>query len=126
MARPWPEQQPLEQRRRVGPSAAGSDPRALAQDAVNLVPEVLGDDRPMLAGIGNALVHGLADVDPVVQQLVEETLVDQLAAARPDALGSERPSESRRRADLQETLEDQAHGLRFAVVDDRACGPAPR
>ena len=33
----------------------------------------------MLAGIGRALVHGLADVDPVVQELVDIALVDQLA-----------------------------------------------
>ena len=54
--------------------------RALAEDGVHLVPEGAVDDRLVLAGIGRALVHGLADVDPVVEQLVEVALVDQLAA----------------------------------------------
>ena len=54
---------------------------------MHLVPERLVDDRLVLAGIGRALVDGLADVDPVVEQLVEIALVDRLAALVGDALG---------------------------------------
>ena len=60
---------------------AGPGARALLQDGVHLVPELLVDDRLVLAGIGRALVHRLAEVDAVVQQLVEVALVDQLAAS---------------------------------------------
>ena len=74
-----PEDQPLQQRRRLRPRSGGALPRALGEDGVDLVPQRLTDDRFVLAGIGRALVHGLADVDPVVQQLVDVALVDQLA-----------------------------------------------
>jgi putative DNA primase/helicase len=47
---------------------------------VDLIPEPLGDDRLMLAAIGRAFVDRLADVDPVVQELVDIALVDQAAA----------------------------------------------
>ena len=49
------------------------------QDGVDLVPQGLADDRLVLAGIGGALVDGIADVDAVVEELVDEALVDQLA-----------------------------------------------
>jgi hypothetical protein len=47
---------------------------------VNPVPEINGDDRLVLAGIGRALVNGVADVHAVVQELVKEALVDRRPA----------------------------------------------
>jgi hypothetical protein len=46
---------------------------------MDLVPEVLLDDRVVLARVFRALVHGLADIDAVVQDAIEVTLVDRLA-----------------------------------------------
>ena len=46
---------------------------------MNLIPELAVDDGLVLAGVGRALVHGFADVDPVVQDPVEDALVEQLA-----------------------------------------------
>ena len=48
---------------------------------MNLIPEPAIDDRLVLAGVGDALVHGVADVDPVVQDLIEDALVEQLTVA---------------------------------------------
>ena len=46
------------------------------------------DDRVRARPDGSALVHRLADVHAVVEQLVEERLVDRLAALVRDALGA--------------------------------------
>ncbi len=48
---------------------------ALAHDGVHIVPEVLGNNGPVLAGIALPLVDHLADVGPVVEELVEAALV---------------------------------------------------
>jgi len=55
----------------------GADARALLYDAMHVVPEIEADDRLVLAGIGRALVHRIADVHTVVQELVKEALVDR-------------------------------------------------
>ena len=110
-----PEQQALQQRWRRRPRAARARPRALAQDRLRLVPEGLADDRRVLAGIGDALVDGEADVHAVAQDLVETALVDDAAAVAADVFGPELSSERGRRADLQEPLEDHPddRGLRL-------------
>ena len=53
---------------------------------MHLVPEVVRDDRLMLAGIGSSLVDGITEIDPVVEELVEIALVDPPAVAHRDAL----------------------------------------
>ena len=58
---------------RVRPSA-----RALFENGVNLIPELAVDDGLVLAGVGDALVHGVADVDAVVQDSIENALIEQL------------------------------------------------
>ena len=63
--------------------------RARQEDGLNLVPELAADDRLVLAGIGRALVNGIADIDPVVEQLVDVALVDGLAVLVADALGGQ-------------------------------------
>ena len=81
----------------------------------------------VLAGIGRPLVHRLAEVDAVVQDLVDRALVDRLA--RPVLAVLRRPGFRRvagaaqllrqlgRRADAQEALEDQPDELGFRLVD---------
>ena len=88
----------------------------LGEDRVHPVPERLVDDRLVLAGIGRALVHRLPEVDPVVEQLVEVALVDELAALRPHALAPQLPRQHRRRADPDEALEDPAHDRGVGLV----------
>ena len=79
-----PEDQPLQQRRRLRPGARGAGAGVLGEDRVHLVPEILADDRRVLARVRRALVHRQPEVGPVVQQVVERALVERLAAwARP-------------------------------------------
>jgi hypothetical protein len=54
--------------RRAGAWARGGSAasvRRLGHHGVGLVPRALVNDRDVLAGIGDALVYGLANVDPV-------------------------------------------------------------
>jgi hypothetical protein len=60
----------------------------------------------MLAGIGRSLVNRLAQVDAVVQQLVQVALVDRLAALGGDTLGTQVARQQGGRADHQEALEE--------------------
>jgi hypothetical protein len=53
-------------------------PRVLAENGVHPIPEGAFDNGFVLAGICRALVNGLAHVDPVVEQLVDIALVDNL------------------------------------------------
>ena len=84
--------------RRSGPAATPASARAtavaagdgvLGEDRVDLVPGRAVDDRRVLAGMARPLVHRLAEVDAVVQDLVERALVDRLALA-----GACRPASS--------------------------------
>ena len=113
-----PENQSLQQGRRLRPRSRGALPRAVGQDAVDLVPQRLTDDRFMLARIDRALVHGLSDVGAVVQELVDVALVDELAVFAGDALGAQRAHQRGGRADLGEPLEDHADRLGVRFVDD--------
>jgi hypothetical protein len=73
-----PEQSPLQQCWRLRPCAGRPAARALFENGMNPVPELAVDDGLVLAGIRDALVHGVADVDPVVQDSIENALVEQL------------------------------------------------
>ncbi len=96
----------------------GAFARAVANDVVHPVPQRPLDDRRVFAGIGDPLVDGFAEINAVVQNLVDVALVDRLAAFRPHSLRSERQDQLGRRPDAQEPLEDHSDGLRFGVVDD--------
>ena len=109
-----PKQQTLEQSWSGGAGAPGPHSRAPLQGCTHLVPEVAGDDGLMLAGIGRALVDGVADVDAVVQQLVEEALVDELAPSGANAFRDKRPRQGGCRSHRHKPLEDHA--------DDRGLG----
>ena len=81
----------------------------------------------VLARIARALVHRLAEVDPVVEQLVEVALVDRpaaLACVTPSA--SQLPRQHRRRADPDEPLEDRCGRSPPRPLDHAACGPRRR
>ena len=51
----WPEYQALQESRRWRPGAGGSGAGVLGEDRVNLVPQILRDDRLVLARIRGAL-----------------------------------------------------------------------
>jgi hypothetical protein len=85
---------------------------------VNLVPQLLADDGFMFAGIDRAFMHGLSDVGAVVQELVDVSLIDELAVLAGDTLGRKRSHQRGGRADLRETLEDHADPLRVRFVQD--------
>jgi len=62
--------QPLQQGWRTRPGIGRTQPRARLQNAVHLVPQAAVNDRRMLAGIGNALMPGLAQINLAVEQPV--------------------------------------------------------
>ena len=69
--RPGAKISPLQQRRRLRAAAVAAGDGVLGHDGVHLVPGGAVDDRLVLAGIARALVHRLAEVDAVVQDLVD-------------------------------------------------------
>ena len=95
---------------------------------MHLVPGGAIDDRLVLAGIVRALMHGLAEVNPIAEDLVDRALVDGFACTVPAVL--RRPRFRRmtgaaqllrqlgRRADAQEAGEDQTDELGFCLVHD--------
>jgi hypothetical protein len=117
------ENQTLQQRRRLraGPSRTGAG--VLGEDCVDLVPQVLIDDRRVLARMSGALVHREPEVGLVVEQLVEVALVDELAALGADSLGPQLARQHRRRADLDEPLEYAAHDGGVGVDHDQFAIP---
>src|SRR3546814_15652190 len=70
----------FQQRRGLGAGVGRALARAFLQDGMDLIPELLVADGLMLAGIARAFVDGLAEVEPVAEQLVQEPLLDRLAA----------------------------------------------
>src|SRR5260370_956823 len=80
------EDQSLQQRLGLRTGAGSTLPRALAQNAVDLVPQGLADDRLMLARIGRALVDRLTNVSAVPEQLIDVALVNEAPALPVDAL----------------------------------------
>src|SRR5437879_409811 len=84
---------------------------------MHAVPEPSTNDGLMLPGIGCAFINGLADVDPVVEQLVEGPLVDRLAVLRRHPLRDERTGERGGGAHPHEALEDHAYRGGLRLVD---------
>ena len=82
-----PEEQALQQCRRLRPGVGRPGAGFLCRMAWTLSQSVRSMIGFVLAGVRRALVHRLAEVDPVVQQLVEVALVDELAAPGAHALG---------------------------------------
>jgi hypothetical protein len=69
---------------------------------MGLVPEFLADNGFVLAGIGDAFVHGIANVDPVVEELVQHALVEQVAVSVLGAGQDQFASQQRRRFQMDE------------------------
>src|SRR5215212_1731255 len=63
-----------------------------------------------------SLVHRFAPVKPVVEKLVDEPLVDRIAALVPDTLLGQLPHEPGGRSELDEALEDAPDQSRLALV----------
>ena len=118
-----PKQQSLQQRRCRRPRAPRLDPGTFTQDRVHPVPEHAVNNRRMFTGIRGAPVDGLADIHPVVQQLVEKALVDQFAPTRRHPFRDQAPHQRRRRAHLGESLEYHAHCCGLSLVDQQLAVP---
>src|SRR5262245_50795532 len=80
------EDETLQQGRRLRAAVGASFAGAFPDDGVYPVPKPAVDDGFVFAGIGNALVDGLADISTVPEQLVEHPLVDGLAIPIADVL----------------------------------------
>src|SRR4051794_17639270 len=85
------EDQAAQQRRTLAPVAVGTGARALLQYGVRPVPERQRNDRRVVAWIGLTLVHRLATIGPILQQLVEIALPEQAAGLAGYALGAQSP-----------------------------------
>jgi predicted esterase YcpF (UPF0227 family) len=70
------------------------------------IPEILIDDRLVLAGVILPLVQDLAQIDAVVHHLVERLLGQRPPRLGGVALGGEFPNHVGRRATTREILED--------------------
>jgi Nitronate monooxygenase len=81
-----PEDQPLQQCRRLRAGACRSGAGVLGKDRVHLVPQVLLDDRRVLARIHCALVDGEPEVRAVAEAIVEVAFVDRAALGGQDTL----------------------------------------
>ena len=74
----------------------------------------------MLAGIGRALVDGLADVDAVVEELIEVALVDRLARlSRMPSVIERTGDQNGGGANLREPFEYHANGCSLGFVYDQ-------
>ena len=72
--------QPLEQGRCLRPGLVAAGAGVAREDGVDLVPGLTIDDGLVLARVGLVLVDRLADVDPVLQGLVDPALGEGPAA----------------------------------------------
>jgi len=114
------EQQPFQQGRGLRPRVGGALARALPDDAVDLVPDVLRDDRLVPTRIVCALVADLPDVDPVVEHPVEVTLVEEGAGSGPDTTSLQIVSKQCPGAQLEKAVEDVPHRIGFLRLDQKA------
>jgi hypothetical protein len=76
---------------------------------VHLVPELAVDDRLVFARVRRALVDGFADVNSVVQELIEDTLIEHMAVPIGGVGCDELPSQEGCRLQLDEPPEDRAN-----------------
>ena len=90
---------------------------------MHLVPGVAVDERLVLAWVGGALVLDLADIGPVVEQLVDDALVERLAALGAVPGGVQLLHQLGGRAHLQEALEDVPDERRLGLVDHELAVP---
>ena len=113
-----PEDQAFQQGRGLGPGIGCALARAFGQDGMDLVPDVPINDRRMFAGIAIALVDGLTDVDPVVQQAVEIAFRDRLTLLGQHSARLQLAHQGRARSDFYKPVEDGAHLSGLGRIDD--------
>jgi hypothetical protein len=63
------------------PGAGRARAGAVLNDGMDLVPELPINDCLMLTGVSCPFVDGIADVNPVVQQLVKDTFIEEMTDA---------------------------------------------
>ena len=120
----------------AGVRARASLPRRFAfggQDLVHPIPGRAVDDRLVLARVALALVHGLAEVGAVAQDLVQRALVERPALAegaglRGPGLGAvalsvQLSDQQEGRAEVEEAAEDQADQLGLGRVHHQLAVP---
>jgi hypothetical protein len=117
-----PKDQPLQQRRRLRPVLVGAHSRADLQHGMRPVPQLPRHDALVLAGIDLPLVRGLADIGPVVQQLVDVALVQRPARLAGGALRPEAGHRLDARSRLGEDLEHAAHPRGLILVHHQLPG----
>jgi hypothetical protein len=84
IARPFgPWIKPFRECRHLRAGCSAAPVRWFGHHGVRFVPGALVDDLGVLAGIGDALVHRLAEVDPVCEHLVDRAFGPSLAPACP-------------------------------------------
>ncbi len=83
---------------------------------MDLVPQFSINDCDVLARIAGALVHGFADVDPIVEQPVEMALIEGGTLASGDPCLSKGSHDGSGRSDLSKLREDQTYGCRVSGV----------
>jgi hypothetical protein len=61
---------------------------------MGLIPELAVDNGRVLSWVGDALVRGFANVNPVVEELIEHSLIEQVAVAVGGARRDQLPASS--------------------------------
>jgi hypothetical protein len=72
----------------------------------------------VLAGVGDTLVHGVANVDPIVKEPIENALIEQVAVPVSRAGYDQFPRQERCRLKLDEPFEDRPDPLGVSWLDD--------
>jgi hypothetical protein len=89
--------------------------RLLSDLEAGLVDVVVG---VVLSGIALTFVHGLADIESVVEELIDAAFVDGFAALSANALLGKLASQIGRGAEADEALEHHADGRCLGVIHD--------
>ena len=115
-------EQAFQQCRRVAARVRRPLARTFGKDGMDLVPGVLRDDPLVLARIAGPLVDGFAQIDPVLQEPMQEPLGDDPALLGRDPAITQIPQHDRCRTALCELVEDVANVGSFGVVHHQLAG----
>ena len=107
----------LEQGVRSDPVLGAAGPGAFPKDGVDGVPKVMVDDGFVLTGVGCALVDGFTQIDAVVDELVDEALVDLLAALVENPFDLQCPRQRGGGAQRREAFKYHSDGLGLGLID---------
>src|ERR1700730_6314766 len=90
---------------------------------MRLIPELAVDNGSVLTGIGGPLVHGVANVNPVIQEPIEHTLIEQVSVAVGSAGRDQLLGQQRRRLQLHEPPKYRPDPLSVSVMNDELAIP---